>query len=790
MKKLTIKPGKKREFNNEFISYSKCSCYWHLIFCFVLLVLAITDLVLVLLSQQYLYLLLLIIPFFGIILSAYNDIKISKYINNKYQIKNDLLTLVRNGEKIEVRNCEIQIDDIMILSKNSEVPAGLIITEGNALVDDSGYSNDLHYKHKTKDDFLDIGTTIIDGTIKCRVVKLADKYQPPFSYKSKGANSFINVMFLSIFTLLIVAALFVLVVTALHDSEAYKSLTSILLPTITGASILLIPYDFQLFSSVKKQLSYSKLQDNNISLTNPASLVNIKDTNVVCFDRLGGVTEDSYDIKEIIPFEGEKVSYIKSIIFRVLSTTGATDPVSKSLLNNVSSVINDKPTSIRSFDANSKYMSATFNDGIFALGNPNNVDISNKTVLLRKLNDYISLGYTVVGVYKASPSYKNINYECMGVVILEEHVKDGFADVVKQIKQDNKEFKIISSSNSTFLKESLKQLGILDAENYISLKGMSDEEVVSIADQYCYFVEATSYQKELIVKSLQSKGQKVMYVGGAINSLFAMNAADYSVALANSHNLVKNASDVVFDSQKASSILELNDTAKEHGNYLAKLMKITLTESAFTLFVFFALLLGSSYLPHEPFNNNVVLYSLFVVKALTLYPVLILMLFNNDQRQIRTRLNVSAAFIVATITLLLISAYPFVLYVINKTYGTYTGINTFVSAFNVSLLSTLFMSLVFGVKNAIPTRKNKYPLLPIACSIVMVGIYVLTIFLLNKYSGTGINVIPDLSKTSGLQYFMVLISVVSGATLLFVVTYIVEIVLGEHDAEEEEEEKK
>ena len=69
--------------------------------------------------------------------------------------------------------------------------------------------------------------------------------------------------------------------------------------------------------------------------------------------------------------------------------------------------------------------------------------------------------------------------------------------------------KVISGDNPLTVSVIASKVGIENAENYISLDGMSDEEVLAVAEKYTVFGRVKPHQKQLLVKALKEAKQYV-----------------------------------------------------------------------------------------------------------------------------------------------------------------------------------------------------------------------------------------------------------------------------------------
>lgn len=778
----------KKEPLNQFASQIKYDLFSHILFYALASLLVIVPFILLIIVSKYIFLLLLLIPALGIFLSIYNDIMISKYFDNKYQLNTKKLTLVRDNKNINVDIMELRLHDIMILKAGDEVPAGLLINKGNLVIDDSLYSNTENYKFKQKDDFLEIGSKIIDGEATCEVVRLMDKYQDQPTLKNKGVAKYINIVFsvlLGTF-LLISVILFILGNSAF--SNASFDVNKLVLTVLSTGLVAFIPFDYFLFSYLVKNRTFKAGQNNNVLFNNIHTTSSLKECDVYCFDRLGSINDGTYSIKDIVPFSSENSTYIKSAIFRVLNATGANDPVSLSLLNNVTSVNNEKASSYAGLSAKNKYMYALFSDGLFALGNAEDMPLVNKSVILRKISEYSSKGYTVVTLAKGHKNGEDNALNCVGIVVLEPTFKEEFKEIVNSLKINNKNYKIICSDEALYLKDTLKKYGLDNDVSIVSLKGMNDEEVLEIGDKYTIFYNATSYQKEMIVMSLQNKGQKVAYVGGSINSLFAIKTADYSIATSNSHNMVKISSDIALETPKISSINVTAELIEKQTTFISKISSHLLAQSFFGFIAIIALLFTKLICVNESFDVEGIVYIFYLIKIITIYPIITLIFDKNAAKIDNFRVYITNNIVFSVIAISFAAFIPFGFYLFSNLNGVYTGVNSFKLAYNMSILSTLITTLIIGFKYCVPTKQNKYPLIVMILAFLCSAIYILICVLVMGVNKQDYGIISNLSILSGFNYFLIGVSSLIGCTIYYALTYIID-VLFDKNLEKEEDEK-
>ena len=437
---------------------------------------------------------------------------------------------------------------------------------------------------------------------------------------------------------------------------------------------------------------------------------------------------------------------------------------------------------------NGLYSLASFKGGkIYAVGDIDNFDLSNKEAMVSAANEYIGLGYKVLLLVEAKNIAKTGLIEGksngIGLIVLQETVKENIKIMIENLYQNHCDIKVISGDTLLNTSEACRKAGIANSEKAVSISKMSFEQLELIIDQNVVFANASMSQKAFIVENLRKNGHKVAFVGDGDNDTQAMKAADLALAVNDSSESALMCSHLKMDDQFVYDEETILASKKQNSNAKG-IMVLNLSQSiamavfglVFTIFNLFKNIVIN------PFTfNHVIMWTIFGV----LLPSLLLMFDRRNKEYSkgsfqRNLIVASFAFIIPILTIYafqLINYYGLGFIAIKSDYNElHEMIITSQVANNLSLLVLIVVSMFVTFKNFQPL--NTYRIIALLSIFIVPIIYFVllgfSIDSLNKITGITTNMITPV------QYFVgIAASVISGSLYLLILN-IVEIIKGEY----------
>ena len=430
--------------------------------------------------------------------------------------------VLENGDIKVVLAKDLHINDIVLIKQGEKVSTDAVIVEGEAEIDTSMITGEPMPVFKKLGDEVIAGTINKTGTIKVKVLKLSSdtklsqiisllneaqsKKMPIARFADKVANIFVpTVIAISIITFLVWAYI------------VGDTMSAIL----AAISVLIIscPCALGLATPIAIVGAVGKGAKEGILIKNPEILEIVKDIKYAVFDKTGTITKGEISVKDML-IDEKYISLIAS------AEVQSEHPISQAIV---------KWTKQHSFDVTLQVQELHIQAGlgISALSNGKKILVGNSTLLAtnkinidnktqEKFEDILAEGNGAVLV--------SIDEECVGIVSLEDSLKDGASQMISELKKKNITPILLTGDNEITAKKIASKIGI---------------ELV--------YAEVLPDEKYKVIKELQ-KDAKVMFVGDGINDSVSIKQADIGVALNSGSDITKDAGDIILMNNTLNSV--------------------------------------------------------------------------------------------------------------------------------------------------------------------------------------------------------------------------------------------
>ncbi|CAM5648330.1 Potassium-transporting ATPase ATP-binding subunit [Streptomyces californicus] len=122
-------------------------------------------------------------------------------------------------------------------------------------------------------------------------------------------------------------------------------------------------------------------------------------------------------------------------------------------------------------------------------------------------------------------------------------------------------------------------VGADDVVTADSLDGLSDAELVSVADRATVFARCTPEHKARIVAALRAGGHTTGFLGDGVNDLAALHAADVGICPRNAVDVAREAADVVLAEKNLTAIGHAVLAGRRSSGNIAAYLRITLSSN-------------------------------------------------------------------------------------------------------------------------------------------------------------------------------------------------------------------
>ena len=569
----------------------------------------------------------LVIMLANLTISVVLEVRAKWTIEKISLISAPVAVVVRGGEKLSVAVNEVVLDDIIFLENGKQICTDCIVLDGELEVNESLLTGESNSVTKKAGSQLFAGSFVTSGSCYARADKVASdnyiesltafakRYRKPKSELLDSLKAVIKVI-----GLLIVPIAIALIFTNLRALRVVNPDARLAeaFPMTAGAVIGMIPSGMFLLTSTSLAISVVRLFKNNVLVQDLYCIEMLARVNVLCLDKTGTITDGTMQVNEIIEFKNNNDTGVSlgNIIGSCLTATGDNNQTSIALVNEFGYSKSLKPQTVMPFSSQRKFSAVTFEDsGTFFMGAPEFI-IKDMGVRLETLiNDKAKEGLRVLLVAHSPHPIKKekppSNPKAIALIVIEDHIREDAFETLRWFRENDVAIKIISGDNPLTVSEVAKRVGVPYAEKYVSLDGMTDPEVVELANQYTVFGRVTPEQKRLLIKSMKAQGNTVGMTGDGVNDILALKEADCAVAIASGSEAARNVSHMVLRDSNFANMPQVVMEGRRVINNIQKASSLFLMKTLFSMLLSLLVVVMQIRYPFEP--KNLIIMEFFII---------------------------------------------------------------------------------------------------------------------------------------------------------------------------------
>lgn len=556
----------------------------------------------------------------NVVISIIQEIRSKNIIDKLSVMSAPNATVLRDGKSFEVPTNEVVLDDILCLSSGSQIASDSLVVEGTIEVNESLLTGESDSIVKKIGDVLYAGSFVVSGHCKARVERVgkenyiekltsqAKKYRKPKSDLLKTLNSIIRFMAI----LIIPLGMLVFISQAQNSvgqitsvegwlsffsSDAYSTAVK----TTSGAVIGMIPSGLFLLTSIALAVGVIRLAQNNTLVQELYCIEMLARVDVLCLDKTGTITDGTMYVKEVLEYNHKTGLNVKSIYSAMQNALDDNNVTSKALEDKFGRAKKIKHKDLIPFSSARKFSAVEFEKyGTYVLGAPEFVLSSNYHLVSMDVAKAASDGYRVIclGHSKGSILGEKVDGEVFPValILIEDTIRQDAIETIEYFKQAGVDVKVISGDNPLTVSKISERAGIEHADQYISLDGLTDDEVIRAAGKYTVFGRVSPAQKKLLVTTLKQLGKTVAMTGDGVNDILALREADCSISLGSGSDAARNVSHLVLLDSNFSSMPKVVAEGRRVINNVQRVASLFLTKTIFSLLLALYCILGPQHL--------------------------------------------------------------------------------------------------------------------------------------------------------------------------------------------------
>jgi cation-transporting ATPase E len=572
----------------------------------------------------------------NIAIGIIQEIRAKKMIDKLSLLSAPTANVVRDSGDYEISVSNIVIDDILYLNSGKQIAADCVVREGTLEVNESLLTGESDPILKRKGDTLYSGSYVVSGSCYAQVTAIgndiyiqkltsqAKVYQKP---KSDLLAS-LKIIIRTVAGIIIPLAGLLFYTMTTNTSLGYEDIVK----ATTGAMIGIIPSGLFLLTSMALAVGVIRLAQNNTLVQELYCIEMLARVDMLCLDKTGTITDGTMSVHSTVELEPYDKLSTKNIVSAMINALNDTNLTSQALSDRFGTAKRIRHKNTIPFSSARKFSAVEFERyGTFVLGAPEYVLKNQYPETIKvQVNRFAEEGFRVLCIARTdepiTDDYTFKSLTPISLITIEDTIRPDAEDTIKYFKENQVGVKVISGDNPVTVSKIAQRVGIVDADKYISLEGLSDKDVVRAAGRYTIFGRVSPGQKRLLIESLKNNGHTVAMTGDGVNDILALKEADTSIAMASGSEAARNVSHLVLLDSNFSSMPKVVSEGRRVINNVQKVAVLFLTKNIFTLLLIIIAIARRGVYPIQP--SQLILIDYLVIGI----PALILALEANNKR--------------------------------------------------------------------------------------------------------------------------------------------------------------
>ena len=488
----------------------------------------------------------------------------------------------RGGKTMEIAVKDLVIDDVVTVNGGEQISADCVVVDGYVEVNEAILTGESDAVIKRKGDTLYAGSFVVSGTCTAQVSAVgkynyiasltgrARQYQKPRSQMLRALKGIL--VFVAIVIVPMTICLFMVNTEAINlpngivtdwSKFSFKLEDTTALNLTAGSIISMIPAGPFLLTSIALAASFLRLAKNKTMVQELYCIEMLARVDTLCLDKTGTITDGTMRVIESIDLRPNNATYtLREIMSSINTALKADNMTSKALKKYFGSPKKPPLEAIATipFSSERKMSAVSFkNNGTYILGAPEFVLKTPNDRVQDLVKKYAEQGLRVLLLAHSSTTIYNSDTlpqtrRPIAVIVIEDHIRSDAKETIEWFRKNDVKIKVISGDNPTAVSSIALRVGVENAENYISLEGMSDEAVREAATKYTVFGRVSPDQKAILVKALKASGATVAMTGDGVNDILAMKESDCSISLAGGSDAARQVSHLVLMDDSFSNL--------------------------------------------------------------------------------------------------------------------------------------------------------------------------------------------------------------------------------------------
>ncbi|HPJ23582.1 MAG TPA: HAD-IC family P-type ATPase [Bacillota bacterium] len=585
--------------------------------------------ILLLIIKSYENLWFMVIALINTGIGIYQEFRARKTIQNLSLITENKVMVVREGLFIEIGVDEIVIDDLISYTSGKQIVTDGVIEYGSLNLNESNITGESRSVVKDSGDSLYSGSFVISGEAFVKVTAVGkDNYIDSLQSQAKTLSKPRSVIVTTLRSILKVIGIIIIPLGLMTFFNVYQESTHDYLPDfiadypmfelavrkMAGSMVAMVPSGLVLLTTMTFAVSVIKLAKQKTLVQELYSIETLARVDTLCLDKTGTITDGTMTVDDcVILADHHPEKFTKSQVKQIVSSMNHTlkdrNQTAKALAEYFGKSAKLKAKSQVDFNSKNKYSVVTLENGTFVMGAPEIIYKGQYSSIKKEIEIYAKQGKRVLLLAEAD-GIRNEKFsgkaKAIALIVINDTVRESASNPIAQFIEAGVQIKVISGDNALTVSEVARRAGVLNADQYISMDEVSEDQIEQVANEYTVFGRVTPEQKKQLITFMQAKEHKVCMIGDGVNDILALKKADVSVSLASGTDATRNISHMVLLDNDFQNLPKVVREGRQIVCNMEKASVLYLVKTLYTILLTFILLLTAKIYPFEPIQMFVI----------------------------------------------------------------------------------------------------------------------------------------------------------------------------------------
>ena len=571
--------------------------------------------ILLMVVGSYKNLLFIGVVLFNTVIGIVQEIRSKKSVDKLTILTESKLSVLRDGEIVELSKDELVLDDIILLSRGNQVPADCILVDGECSANESLLTGESDLIAKKLGDELLSGSFIASGNCKCRVNRVgADSYAAKINNEAKYIKKNDSQILKAFKTIINICSIIIFPVGILMFVIKYFVQQQMFNDTVistVGALVGMIPGGMILLTSTVLAVSVIRLAKKKVLVNEMYCIETLARVDVICLDKTGTLTAEIMNVHDTIPLDCEKDE-----IMTALSSIAHVDEVNATAEAVHAYAKDIEPLQCKHFtpfSSETKWSGGEFSNGRTYIMGAAEFVFSDKEKYAKvyqaidEVKDTVRILVLAKSVNPLTDKTLPDDLIPMALILIKDQLRDNVQETVNYFKEQGVTLKVISGDSVKTVQNIAKDCGIEGAENAVDMSTVTtDEELAEVAERCNVFGRVTPAQKKKLLIALKEKGHKVAMTGDGVNDVLALKEADCSVAMAAGSEAARNVSQLVLVNNDFACLPQVVAEGRRSINNIERSSSLYLVKTMYSILLSLFFLFSTHIYPFEPIQLSLI----------------------------------------------------------------------------------------------------------------------------------------------------------------------------------------